>query len=126
MKFKSLFAAVLMAGVAASAVCAAPASIEPQRLSEHIKVLSSDAFEGRGPATPAEQKTIDYISRQFAAYGLKPGGPNGSWFQDVTLLRTQNDGPARAAFKSGAWTRDLKQGPEIVIGTQQPVDHISL
>ena len=33
--------------------------VDPARLSAHVKVLSSDAFEGRGPATPAEVKTLD-------------------------------------------------------------------
>jgi hypothetical protein len=30
---------------------AAPAGIDAQRLSAHVQVLASDAFEGRGPAT---------------------------------------------------------------------------
>src|SRR3546814_3708038 len=36
-------------------------TFDPQRLSEMVKTLSSDAFEGRGPATAGEKKTIDYV-----------------------------------------------------------------
>ena len=51
---------------------AADPGIDPAKLSEHIKVLSSDAFEGRGPATEGEKKTVAYISEQFKAAGLQP------------------------------------------------------
>jgi Zn-dependent M28 family amino/carboxypeptidase len=137
MNFKSLFraapfAANVVACAAVLAVAAGPASgqssakVEAPRISEHIKVLASDAFEGRGPATPGEEKTIAYVSKAFASYGLEPGGPNGGWFQEVTLLRTQNVGPVAVSFHAGAWSRDLAYGTEIVVGTQQPVDHVTL
>jgi hypothetical protein len=58
----------------AAAVAAPPASFDPQRLSNHVKVLASDAFEGRGPATAGETKTIAYIVDQMKAAGLQPGG----------------------------------------------------
>jgi hypothetical protein len=63
--------------LAATASCALARSIDPARLSDHIKVLSSDAFEGRGPGTPGETKTVAYIAEQFKAVGLTPAGDNG-------------------------------------------------
>jgi hypothetical protein len=53
---------------------AAVPNFDPHRLSDEVKTLSSDAFEGRGPATPAETKTIDYVVAQMKAAGLQPGG----------------------------------------------------
>src|SRR5580765_7179458 len=44
------------------------------------KNLSSDAFEGRGPGTPGEDKSVDYIQSQMQRIGLKPGN-HGDWFQ---------------------------------------------
>ena len=41
--------------------------VDPARMTEHVKVLASDDFEGRGPATPGEAKTVDYIVKQFQA-----------------------------------------------------------
>ena len=55
-------------------VLAAQPRIDPARLSAHIRVLASDAFEGRGPATRAETKTVAYITDAFKAAGLRPGG----------------------------------------------------
>ena len=57
-------------------------------------MLASDEFEGRGVATPGEQKTVDYVVGQFQALGLEPGGPDGSWVQAAQLGRTRQDGPA--------------------------------
>ena len=56
-----------------------------RRLKDVTQTLSSDAFEGRAPTTPAEEKTIAYIVERFKAAGLKPGN-KGSWFQDVPLV----------------------------------------
>ena len=56
---------------------------------DHIKVLASDAFEGRGPGTPGEEKTVAYLTDQFRQFGLKPGNPDGTFVQDVPLVGFQ-------------------------------------
>ncbi|ANH79639.1 peptidase M28 [Niabella ginsenosidivorans] len=54
-------------------------------LIKHIKVLSSDSFQGRKPFTEGETKTIAYLQGQFRAVGLQPG--NGeSYLQDVPMI----------------------------------------
>lgn len=54
------------------------------------RTLSSDAFEGRAPGTPGEDKTIALLTERFRAAGLKPG--NGqSWVQDVPLVEITGD-----------------------------------
>src|SRR5438105_13624128 len=60
--------------------------IKPERVLEHIKVLASDEFEGRGPGTPGEEKTVAYLAAQLRKLGLKPGNPDGTHFQEVPLL----------------------------------------
>lgn len=79
-----LLLAAAPALAAGSGEQAALASITPQRLAAPIKVLSSDAFGGRAPASPGEKKTIDYLRDQFKSLGLKPGW-HGSYFQTVPL-----------------------------------------
>src|SRR5215213_991882 len=39
----------------------------------HVKTLASDEFEGRAPATPGGQKTVDYLAAQLKAIGVEPG-----------------------------------------------------
>ncbi len=60
--------------------------VSASRLLEHIKVLASDEFEGRGPGTPGEDKTVAYLTEQFKAAGALPGNPDGSWVQNVPLV----------------------------------------
>ena len=52
------------------------------------RTLSSDAFAGRKPATPAEQRTIDWLVGEFQRMGLQPGN-HGSWVQTVPADSTE-------------------------------------
>lgn len=49
-------------------------------------VLASDAFEGRGPGTAGEAKTIEYLTQEFQAIGVEPGNPDGTYVQRVPLV----------------------------------------
>jgi Zn-dependent M28 family amino/carboxypeptidase len=66
------------------------ASLSGDRISAHVKFLSGDALGGRGPATPGETLTTEYIATQFALAGLKPAGDDGSYFQKVPLVGVQS------------------------------------
>ena len=70
----------------------------------HVKFLSSDLLEGRGPGTRGDALTTSYIATQFEAMGLQPAGDNGTYFQKVSLLGLTTDGDkSRVAFtKNGA------------------------
>src|SRR3546814_21010139 len=82
-------------------------TFDPQRLSEMVKTLSSDAFEGRGPATAGEKKTIDYVVVQMQAAGVPPGGDvqedgTRAWTQAVPPLPSDLPGhPAPSVSVDG-------------------------
>jgi hypothetical protein len=57
------------------------ARIDPVRMSNMIRTLASDEYEGRAPGTAGEAKTIAYIAEQFRLAGLEPAGENGGWMQ---------------------------------------------
>ena len=67
-------------------------TFDTKRLSEEVKTLSSDEFQGRGPATEGETKTIDYLIAQFKAAGVQPGGDQRS----CTAAATDTPSPASA------------------------------
>ncbi|MFN3353678.1 MAG: M28 family metallopeptidase [Brevundimonas sp.] len=115
----ALLSACATAGGAASIAAPAAPTFDTARLSEHARVLSDDSFEGRGIATPAEQKVIDYLSAQYGAAGFQPGGPNGQWTQAVTLNRFTASN-IRAGFSVGGETIALTQGQQIVVSTRLP------
>ncbi len=50
------------------------------------RTLSSDAFEGRAPGSPGEEKTVAYLAAEFKKLGLAPGNPDGTYFQNVPLV----------------------------------------
>ncbi|WP_426014301.1 M28 family metallopeptidase [Caulobacter sp. DWR2-3-1b2] len=94
--------------------------IDPAKLSAHIKVLSSDAFEGRGPATAGETKAVGYIVEQMKAIGLEPAGDpqkdgTRAWTQDVPLGKFDIKGPVDAHFTIGGKTVPLARNEQIAI-----------
>jgi Zn-dependent M28 family amino/carboxypeptidase len=118
-KFRWLAASAL-ALTAVPLAAASTAQISAQRLSDVDKFISSDAFEGRGPATRAETKTIDYIAGEMKAIGLQPGGDavNGrrGWFQNVPLLKSDIAGVPQLSLNLGnGQTMALTQGNEISV-----------
>ena len=72
---------------AAAARAEPPAAISADRIRNDVRSLSSDAFLGRGPGEPGEAKAIAYLSESFQSAGLQPAGENGTWFQEVPLVR---------------------------------------
>ncbi len=123
-----LAAAALLSACASmdgGAATSSPATFDTARLSEHVRVLASDAYQGRGIATPAEDMTVRYLSEQYAAAGFQPGGANGSWTQDVALNRFTASN-VQAQFKVGDATIPLNQGQQITISTRLPGSHVAL
>ena len=114
-----LFAASALALVAVPVAAQSTAQFDPARLARHIQTLGSDAFEGRGPATRAETKTVDYLIREFRAAGLSPGGElvNGKrqWTQAVPLLESDIAGTPQLQLKIGNTATDLVQGEQIAV-----------
>src|SRR5262249_14213756 len=50
-------------------------------LRDHVRYLASEELTGRGVDTPGIKLARDYIAREFAKIGLRPGGDNGSYLQ---------------------------------------------
>jgi hypothetical protein len=55
------------------------------RLKRDIFYLASDELEGRGPTTKGLNLAADYIAESFKKSGLKPGNPDGTYFQPFTI-----------------------------------------
>jgi Peptidase family M28/PDZ domain/PA domain len=77
----------LLAAISASAleIPRAPA-MATDALRGHTRYLASDELTGRGVDTPGIKLARDYIVREFAEYGLRPGGDNGSFLQSFEVI----------------------------------------
>ncbi len=92
---------------APQALKAAEATIDPERIRAHVKFLADDLLEGRGPGLRGSELAAKYIATQFALDGLKPGGDNGTFFQQVKFVG-MNAIPAKTRMEL-----DPKSGPAI-------------
>lgn len=104
-----------------------PASITADDLRSHIVTLSSDEFGGRGPSSPGEELTVDYLVDQFQAMGLQPGN-NGSYTQAVPLVDITVD-PATATFSvNGGMGAPMAFAfaDDVVTWTKRVVEHASV
>jgi Peptidase family M28/PDZ domain/PA domain len=64
-----------------------PSTADPRvdRLRDHVRYLASEELTGRGVETPGIKLARDYIAREFAQYGLRPGGDNGGYLQGLDV-----------------------------------------
>jgi Zn-dependent M28 family amino/carboxypeptidase len=118
-----LLSTLILAACSAAQAADAP-GFSTARLSAEVNTLSSDAFEGRGPATPAEAKTIDYVVAQMKAAGLQPGGDlshgKRAWTQAVPLRRSAIVGSPTLSLSHDGKRETLTQGEQISV--RAPMD----
>ena len=126
-----LLATALIAAPMLAHAADAP-KIDPAKLSAHIKVLSSDEYEGRGPGTAGETKAVGYIVEQMKAIGLSPAGDvqkdgKRAWTQNVPLARFEMAGPVAASVSKDGKSTPLAQGDQIAVrAAMTNVDAVSV
>jgi Zn-dependent M28 family amino/carboxypeptidase len=59
---------------------------DAEKIRAHVKFLSSDLLEGRGTGQRGGDIAAEYIGTQFALYGLKAAGDDGTFFQNVPMV----------------------------------------
>ena len=69
-----------------STAIAALEKINPERIRAHVRFLADDSLEGRGTGQRGGDLAAEYIATQFALYGLKPAGDNGTYMQKVPMV----------------------------------------
>jgi len=122
-----LSTAFTLAAVLSTAANAQPANpISPDRLAAHVRALADPKLAGRAPGGPGEAGTIEYITGQFKALGLKPAGDNGGWTQAVQLVRFQVQPDSKFSLTAGGQTRGLAQVTDVMVGTQRPIPRVQI
>jgi len=111
---------ILYASVAAAQVGpteAAGRAITAAGILGHIKILSSDEYEGRLPGTRGGELTVKYITEQFKKLHLAPGNPDGSYVEAVALAGIR--GRATGSFMAGGQTITLEFPKDAVALTER-------
>ncbi|MEX1827691.1 M28 family metallopeptidase [Luteibacter sp. CQ10] len=86
----------------------------------HLRVISSDEYEGRKPGTLGERLTTNYLIEQFKRMGLEPGN-KGEWVQTVPAVSTELTGQdtLKLDVAEGGGTESFAFGKDMVVGTLQ-------
>jgi len=95
---------------------AAAASIDPEKIRAHVRFLSLDLLEGRGPGTHGAELAAEYIATQFALAGVEPAGDSGTYFQRVPLMAVHTiEDKTRFSFVPATGAPiDLSYGTDVV------------
>jgi len=121
MKGLTVLAFVLVAGATSSC-----ARTDQPGLLDHIKVLSSDEYEGRGPGTKGEELTVTYIQDQFKQLNLKPGNPDGTFIQKVPLVGITGAEAKPLTLTKGTTEQTFKWSDDVVAWTKHVADGASV
>ena len=111
--------AALLAPLLTAATVQAPADpdFSPDRFRAHVAYLADDRLEGRDTGSRGYEEAAAYVADQFKAIGLKPGGEDGGWYQQVPLRSARL---AKASVltliggdgKKASW----QNGTEVILG----------
>jgi Zn-dependent M28 family amino/carboxypeptidase len=100
-------------------------AIKADSVLQHIKTLSSDEYEGRGPGTRGEEMTVKYITEQFKQVGLAPGNTDKTYVQKVPLVGITTNQDTEMNIKAASKDMKLKFGDDFVARTVRVVDSTS-
>ncbi len=99
-------------------------TIDSRRLSDIVKVLASDEFEGRAPGGPGEEKTIAFLIDQFESLDLEPGGVDGTWTHSVPLIHSQLALDGNLSVSAGNASQTWQQGVDVAVSTVRAVESV--
>ncbi len=112
------------AGAATSEEASRP-DISVEDFASHVRILASDEFEGREPASPGGEKTVEYIRDELVAYGLKPAA-DGGYFQEVPLIRITAGTDAQLEIEGEDARFELAYGEDMVVWTKRVTEQAGI
>ena len=89
-------------------------SITPDELTEWLSYIASDQLEGRQVYTEGLGLAAAYIADHLAAWGVKPAGDNGTYFQSVKVLGVRTTSRAAVTVDVNGETRTFKDGEGVL------------
>ncbi|HET9217511.1 MAG TPA: M28 family peptidase [Terriglobia bacterium] len=110
---------VLLFFLAAS--CGNPASgqappatpLAPEALRTWLTVIASDEFEGRSTFSAGIEKAAAYISDRLMEAGVRPGGDNGSYLQNVSVQSVQSTNQSTLTVEVNGESRVFQNGVDV-------------
>lgn len=101
-------------------------SINEATLKAHVKFLSDDLLEGRGTGARGGELAAKYIASQLEAVGVKGAGPNGSYFQPVSLVGVKADPSTKLTISAGTGEESFKFADDFVAFTGAQTEEVDV
>lgn len=98
-------------------------AITLEGMEEHVRVLASDAFQGRKPFTEGEEKTLEYLQEQYKTIGLAPGNGD-SYLQEVPMVEITPTGDSLMHVNTSGGDFALRGFHDFVINSEKAVDEV--
>ena len=110
-----LFIPLLAAGLTAQRATGpgGAASITSGELKEWLSYLASDGLEGRLLYTEGLGLAASYIAEHLKAWGVKPGGDHGTYFQSVKVVSVRTSSRASITVDVNGQSKTFKDGEGI-------------
>jgi Zn-dependent M28 family amino/carboxypeptidase len=122
--------ALLLALTPQASERAALSRLTAAEISAHLRFLSDDLLEGRKPGQPGDALATRYLAAQLEAFGFKPGGDNGTFFQAVPLVELQAEVPREVHFTASGKDLVLRAlegtAAELVLAPNAHIDRATL
>ena len=126
----AILAAFLIAALVPSVVSQQKKSlsvaINESAVRAHIKYLSDDLLEGRGPGARGGELAARYIATQLEALGLKGAGTGGSFYQPVSLVGVKANPQTTLDVTAKDKKESFKFADEFVAFTGAQTDQVTL
>jgi Zn-dependent M28 family amino/carboxypeptidase len=101
-------------------------TFDAAQLLDHIKVLSSDEFDGRAPGSKGEELTVKYLEDQFRKMGLGPGNTDGTYVQDLPLVGITATNTKPLTIAGAGKTTTFRWRDDVVAWTKRTADTASI
>jgi hypothetical protein len=88
-------------------------SIDAAELKDWLSYIASDQLQGRQLYTEGLGLAAAYIADHLKAWGVKPGGEDGSYFQSVRIRGIRTSSRASVTLDVNGETRTFKDGEGI-------------
>jgi hypothetical protein len=88
--------------------------IKTDELREWLTYLSSDELEGRSTFSEGLGLAAAYIAARLKAWGVRPGGDGGSYFQRVRVLGVKSNNHSTITVSTRGQTRTFKNGDGVM------------
>ncbi len=92
----------------------------------HIRELSDDKYEGRGPGSRGDVAARQYLAAELEKLGLEPGAADGSWEQPFDLIGVTTDQPAEWSFAIDGSSLTLKQWDDFIVSSGKQAERAEL